>query len=453
VLASPRFASWLEDEVFLRHLLSLTAAHHPTHTLQPPKELSVLCAVVDGVAGGDTGEGLSVLQAHSRENLLPQLWDRARSTTRRGSPDMRSELVFSAPRVGEAALGTVGKEGPRTLVAIPTANTVFVNGRASTMFALRWRGGERWEDMAVVERVDVERQVVRVPRWPGRGTTMHLPLVPITVLREVNAGLGNIVREIECDEGSVPASKELEEVIPRLLAAREARGLEELRGGLSVWALVMPREMNYEADTDLELLRNPEAVLAADFGKPEVEVDLNWLLEQGGRLHRVMSGGGGWGAKQGLLCLDPERSLSQTDEEDVESFERDLLNELFPGRRGGGRGASVVGKGNRVMFFVDRDTYPHRPVAPPLHVETGFLVQVRPHAAGGGNNEVFQDDRMMPVFGAVSATAMFIAPESQRGRAEQSMKIDVPCSEYKTTLRLRGDGVKVDNAMSIQSGE
>lgn len=61
-----------------------------------------------------------------------------------------------------------------------------------------------------------------------------------------------------------------------------------------------------------------------------------------------MSGGGGWGDKQGLLALDPEtRFPTHDNEEDMERFIRS-----FTGREPAGTG--VVTPGTWVQFMVER---------------------------------------------------------------------------------------------------
>ncbi|CRK46843.1 hypothetical protein BN1723_020146, partial [Verticillium longisporum] len=74
-------------------------------------------------------------------------------------------------------------------------------------------------------------------------------------------------------------------------------------------------------------------------------------LALGQRIFQVISGGGGWGKKQGLLSLDTETQFSLTGEEDLESFIRS-----FHGQKGGdGEDApldsGVVAPGSTLQFF------------------------------------------------------------------------------------------------------
>jgi hypothetical protein len=332
--------------------------------------------------------------------------------------------VFRLPGLGPDLDGTVGREEREMDVAVPVANTVFQNGRTSTMFASRWEGGvlEPWR---VAERVDVGKRVVRLPTEAGEEVGVSVPLVSITPLRPVQAALGNILKTLLVDGEAVPASKELEANVPKLLESRSRMGLGEIQGPLNVWALVVPARLGLEWQ----------------FGALR-RLHVQRLLEEGCRLHRVLSGGGGWGAKQGLLSLDPDSRFETTDEEDVERFERDFL----AGRLGGSGGGSVVGPGDRVVFCVDAATYPK----PDSHVSQewaplskSFKVQVRPETTTEGSTIQRLGNvgirRVDDFFGVVS-TAMFVAPvtaaDGEGGDVLGSMKIDTRGAELSVGKML-----------------
>lgn len=372
----------------------------------------MLSAVVDGVVpsarGGEAeaSEGFAVVQGYGDE-ILPGLWEEER---REGRPG----LVFRVPGLGG---GLSGVE-----VAVPVTNTVFQNGRTSTLFASRWEG-DGWEELRLVRRVDVGKRVVRVPSEAGEAARVSVPLVSITSLRPVGAALGNILKTLVVDGQAVPASGELEANVPMLLESRRRMGLGEIPGPLNVWALVVPARLGRE--WRLGALRTLHA-------QP--------LLAEGCRLHRVLSGGGGWGAKQGLLSLDPEAQFETTDEEDVERFERDFL----AGRLGGSGGGSVVGPGDQVVFCVDAATYPSPAGFDASEQPERFKVTVRPEAASGatpiqrlGNVDMRRVDDF---FGVVSK-AMFLAPVAaaggEGGGVVASMKIDTPGAELSVGRRLR----------------
>lgn len=99
--------------------------------------------------------------------------------------------------------------------------------------------------------------------------------------------MGNILRQVSkftTDDGDtnagIPASAELENELPRYVSER---GIPHQR--VRVWALVEP---------------------AASSSTEITQQNIQTSLSKGSRIHRVVSGGGGWGKKQGLLSLDPE---------------------------------------------------------------------------------------------------------------------------------------------------
>ncbi|OIW34851.1 hypothetical protein CONLIGDRAFT_710124 [Coniochaeta ligniaria NRRL 30616] len=415
ILASRSLTSWLDDPSFVGPLVRMTGQDVTGSSVPPAGGVSVLSAVVEGLGLPSqreeevSAEGFAVVQGY-RDELLPGLWEgREGEGVRARRGDGRAGLVFRV-----AGLGVKGVEGEEMDVTVPVANTVFQNGRTSTLFAARW-AGTTWRNFQAVERVDVGSQVVRVPIEGGEQTGVSVPLVSITPLRTVKSALGNILKKVEIGGEAAPASKELEENVPKLLESRRKMGLGDIQGPLNVWALVVPARLKgmWKAEV-LDLL------------------DLQPLLREGCRLHRVLSGGGGWGAKQGLLSLDPEARFETTDEEDVESFERDFL----AGQNGGSGGGSVVGPGDEVVFCVDTGTYPKSSAL--VEQERGpkrFVVKVRPETAEEVPYQRLGDvgmQRLDDFFGVVS-TAMFVAPDTARDGEQSgmaaSMKIDTPGSE------------------------
>jgi hypothetical protein len=386
----------------------------------------VLSAVVDGLplpeagegkrSGTGVSEGFAVLQGYM-DQLLPGLWE---VRNQGGRQDGRAGLVFRVPGLA----GNEVRDRGDMDVTVPVANTVFQNGRTSTLFAARWAGAT-WRDFTAVERLDTRSGVVRVPVEAGEGTGVTVPLLSITPLRTVKSALGNILKQFEVEGKAVPASKELEDVVPKLLESRRRMGLGEIRGPLNVWALVVPARLagNWRPDV-LDVL------------------DVQALLREGCRLHRVLSGGGGWGAKQGLLSLDPEAKFETTDDEDVESFERDFL----AGQMGGSGGGSVVGPGDGVVFCVDTTTYPKSSAdIEQVRGPKQFVVKVRPESTEEVSTQRLGSvgvQRLDDYFGVVS-TAMFVAAAPARdgewSAMAASMKIDTPGSELFIPGKAAGD--------------
>lgn len=61
-----------------------------------------------------------------------------------------------------------------------------------------------------------------------------------------------------------------------------------------------------------------------------------------------MSGGGGWGAKQGLLSLDPETSYALPEQDDIDAFVK-----AFEERNSAEPSSGLVSPGSSVMFCVE----------------------------------------------------------------------------------------------------
>jgi hypothetical protein len=210
-----------------------------------PQELTVLAAAVDEVPCYDPGlgslfsssEGVSVLRGNANRLLqsLP-------SFPEVESPEKGAQepsLEFHPPPCRYA--------GPLA-VAIPLANTVFSNGRPHTLFASRW-GSESSGSPRLVNKTQMTSQTIILPPAADMGNSQRdqstssviSHLVPVTAPRRIEAGLGNILRNIEINGSPRPASQELEDVIPRLLEARRKdKDKDSASGPLDVWALIIP---------------------------------------------------------------------------------------------------------------------------------------------------------------------------------------------------------------------
>lgn len=140
----------------------------------------------------------------------------------------------------------------------------------------------------------------------------QLPIRPLTQPRRIVEGMGNILRTLMNGESErAPASRELEAAVNSYRS--------DTQGKLDVFARITRQ-------------------------RPEDAAPTEFLLSPGTRIHRVLSGGGGWGAKSGLLSLDPQG------EPDVSSFA-----EMFEARYEGGapeEQGGIVREGEWVQFFV-----------------------------------------------------------------------------------------------------
>lgn len=284
ILASPDLAAWLDDAAFLGSLLHRCSFDVPKDEVRT-REVSLLAAVVDGLCPrllrGRPSSGLSILYGQ-RDAILPGLWD-AEEASEQAPVDSRASVsVALSPLLGDfRALN----------VTIPLANTLFQNGRRSTLLASRWQsdGNGPFE---LREAMGKQTQAI-IPslRSIQTHTNASVPLLPVTRPRKIVTGLGNIVRQVEIDGCPSPASKELEVVIPQLLKKRReklAHGAAAAGGPVAVWALVIPQAaMRYSFVEELSTANidpdsNTEVEIATDISQSGPN-----LLGAGCHFHRI----------------------------------------------------------------------------------------------------------------------------------------------------------------------
>jgi hypothetical protein len=256
-----------------------------------------------------------------------------------------------------------GAEGSlrRDTLRLPLANTVFQTASPSTMVLSEWKNDSIGEDLKMTSKTKVSHHGIRLlNRTSAKETvpTLNIPLIPLTVPRVVEGCMGNIVRRLVGPEGeSMQASAELENVVPRFFRSRG-----QPAQATAAWALVIPQELKdtINARTE-ELLSGLPIGTAAVEGTKEEPWERLWrsdppvwntlvskTLAEGARLHRVLSGGGGWGKKAGLLSLDPvpfNKARKPSSEEDFTPMindPEDFASTLTP----------VVRDGDSIQFFI-----------------------------------------------------------------------------------------------------
>lgn len=298
ILVTPKFAHWLDPtNEFLPKLFSrLYGKPGPLYTVAAvidklPNETAFCATSLQ--ADGPGVEGLSLL-------VVPELNIQGKIAPPRrigGSAAQEPDLGIS---VDAADLTTCQ-------IGLRLAHTIFVNGKESTLLGMRWT----WENTAndggsyiLTDSIDLTNCIVKSSSGVADvQSTMTLPLHPVGQRRKVISSMGNILREVSksTDPNSVapmPASSELEKELPRYI---EDNDIVDQR--VSVWALVEKPGITVSCLQD-GLLKS---------------------VANGGKLHRVMSGGGGWGKKQGLLSLDPEIGFPGT----TGQVELNHLDDLF----------------------------------------------------------------------------------------------------------------------------
>lgn len=447
VLASPRHASWLTDKDFTGNL-----AHALHGNFEKGVSFHVLAAVVDGLCARQPSrelqEGLSI-HVGRLDGLLPGLWDGKNlgDATQSMShsvadPDQPSSLSILLPRKPDA-------KDARISVTLPLANTLFSNGRRSTLLASEWRLaiGSSETNVEMVRSVEKQKQVIDLP--PSllfHEVEMRAPLVPITHPRKVLEGLGNIIAKVQVDGEPCPASMELQTNIPRLMEARRALASSApISGAIGVWAMIYPKHMFLPREDMARFGYTIKSMhLGSAIGKLAFDMStdrerLAWEREAvlrhafflGARLHKILGGGGEWGAKASLLSLDPKTSHEPQSEAD----ELDKFMRSFNGEQNAKD--AIVQPGDYVQFFVERDASQRPPEKlpqlkamqdyPPIRFGCGDLhmknIDPPDRTASSrqrdrGQSEHFCSDH----FGAHSAEGIYVSS----GGLGPNTKMDIP---------------------------
>lgn len=417
VLATPEFAKMVYDKDFIQSLTKTLAGSGDVESF------SLLCGVVDHIAptlgSYSPAPGISVLRSH-QSHILPYMWQ-PESPLSESDADTVSALSFSL--------------GDRSL-ALPLARTTFHNSRASTLVASKLNCSSS-SAPTLDQQVDKRSQHAFLPIQADQVNTTRLwaPLVPLTARRILTESFGNIIRTIDVDGQAIPASTELESVVNTLYSQGNSAKLSP--GGEGIWALVVP-----PADTTaLDETRGPGSILEDNSGMQMLALTTMEYVQDayasGGRLykiceyihstkfydtvltHQIVSGGGGWGAKKGLLSLDPQVShFAFTEEEEMQRFMRTMENSGF------------AAPGSTIQFLMS--------MAHPPPMAEGSLPSF---VFGVPGQEVEQPEVTTPDeercfigghFGALSSDGVFMAPLEKAeklpdGLAEE-MKLSVPNS-------------------------
>ncbi|GKZ29230.1 hypothetical protein AbraIFM66950_003843 [Aspergillus brasiliensis] len=299
LLVTSAFAHWIDvsSNQFLEQLIN--SLYPSTPKLESPRPLHAIVAVVDKLPDlrarfEETGDSKTPSDSDGMSLLLVKEEDIQGSIAaprrHRSMGAAESSLVFTLQN------GTSSKTLQRSTheLGLRLANTIFINGNDTTLFGTRWTyiPSQQYtlEQSVNLSNCTVTSSVASVQN------SFKLPLYPVGQRRRVISSMGNILRQLAKHTDSqstepMPASSELEKELPRYI---EEHGIVDRR--VSVWALIEDSEQGFQLETNVN-----------------VQESLVKAIRAGGKLHRVMSGGGGWGKKQGLLSLDPETTFVEAD--------------------------------------------------------------------------------------------------------------------------------------------
>jgi hypothetical protein len=346
------------------------------------------------------------------------------------------------------------------VVRLPLAQTIFQTGTTTTMRFTEWELPNGAREFQLSGRKELIHQPFQISSGKGEQiSTLTTPLVPLTEPRLVDAGMGNILRRvIGPDQKSITASEELERAVPDFFKSRN-----EPAQSVSVWALLVPKDMlEYVQQETQRLLENTRGSSGLNPDVPHNDWHVLWrssptmwkvvsyALTKGARLHRVLSGGGGWGKKAGLLSLDPVAEAGESGAPPGQAFEglsrdpEDISAALH----------EMVHPGDSIQFFIRPSA--DQPEADEVNMRTEELktisTQQTPwqwefgtipstidamqasswqHGAGKGNDVfVFRD-----IFGALTEGALTFERYLIKNKKTTTVgitKVDVPFSRFSS---------------------
>lgn len=360
LLVTPSRLELLNDEInFIPKLFPLLFSN------PDQGRLDVLVAVVDKIPyltkrylpvedeeyqNSNGCEGISVLIGRSKE-VAPDLWH-ARDWVGERESDLvgaRPPTVNNLNNMDHAALSFLFRPSAATMASIaannlegpfasydlklPVSNTLFQNGQTSTLYAECWKPSQSATGYSRVRRALLPAQTLHLGGFvddkPSYGKfDLNTKLKPIVPPRIIAAAMGNIIRQIYSGsfsnpEETAPASKELEEAVSQYI-----KNSQDPIQKVDIWALVTPRKYRVS--------------------EPRLGPNLRQSIENGSRLHKVLSGGGGWGMKEGLLALDPDGDYDCPEHEMQMGSGEDQIRDLA----GAQVCRDIVKPGDLVSFFV-----------------------------------------------------------------------------------------------------
>lgn len=444
VLASPHYAAQLDDPNFNAELVNVLSAS------ENQKDFHLVCAIVDSIAPA-RGEslplpGISVLRGEL-DSLLPQLWQ----------PDPPLEKL---ERDSVAALTFKVGLSAQTL---PLTRTTFLNNKASTLLVSRHDisgGSPKLEQRTEKQWQPVHVQIDQAAH-SAAAFDLWAPLSPVTRARKVTASFGNIVRGIEVNGKSIPASTELEVAVNSIFEHQSSTAETTPEAGpMGVWALITPDQSQTSAWT-ADSAPDPSAIVKGNaVNRADVEACADYLQRQhhaGSRFYQVckytcptstprrsqrslsfflttrfcvvVSGGGGWGAKKGLLSLDPrETFFASSEEEEMDKFVRTMNNSSF------------APPGAHIQFFV--------PARAPAEMVTSsasglvFGVPLTAEPAGQGHAASKEGYLVADHFGALSAQGIYSSVK----------QVDDADSAQESKLSVPGSRLYANNAVTKSGG-
>ncbi|EGP91652.1 uncharacterized protein MYCGRDRAFT_90032 [Zymoseptoria tritici IPO323] len=224
----------------------------------------------------------------------------------------------------------------------------------------------------------LESQAVDIPAPPNNAIEYRTPLIPLTPPRAIASSMGNIVRKLSTDlpfkfsqakiaaddssDNLVPASEELEKAVSDYFKVLEM-GPEPVQ----VWAFIIADapKGDFPSQNGGDILDLDNSVIRSIWESSRDSKAHAWdgfwgmanlaMLRRKCRLTKVLSGGGGWGKKAGLLSLDPDTKYSTRDLRGDQgwefSFQDEYTDDMVAKHQRQALG-EIVKPGEKIMFFL-----------------------------------------------------------------------------------------------------
>ncbi|SMR45221.1 unnamed protein product [Zymoseptoria tritici ST99CH_3D1] len=265
-----------------------------------------------------------------------------------------------------------------TSLQLPLAQTTFSNGLPSTLVHTRYEPDPTTGALREVISQRLESQAVDIPAPPNNAIEYRTPLIPLTPPRAIASSMGNIVRKLSTDlpfkfsqakiaaddssDNLVPASEELEKAVSDYFKVLEM-GPEPVQ----VWAFIIADapKGDFPSQNGGDILDLDNSVIRSIWESSRDSKAHAWdgfwgmanlaMLRRKCRLTKVLSGGGGWGKKAGLLSLDPDTKYSTRDLRGDQgwefSFQDEYTDDMVAKHQRQALG-EIVKPGEKIMFFL-----------------------------------------------------------------------------------------------------
>ncbi|KAM3419455.1 hypothetical protein BST61_g5381 [Cercospora zeina] len=280
--------------------------------------------------------------------------------------EAQAPLQSNTTKPGSLSFAIMHGDSCRIDAQLPLAQTIFTTGLPSTLLHTRFQFDPLSGQLRKQTSQRLESAHIRIPDSLAQGDkTLQAQLLPLTVPRRVISSMGNIVRKLASSESglqTISASQELEAAVSNYFADRR-----KAPEAVQVWALIVPPEPGgpHAAEEPLSAaLHNLDpasirSLWACDGSRgllgSSPHDDLLPTLVSGARLCKVLSGGGGWGKKAGLLSLDPDSQYSTRELRGDQgwnfTFDGDSLEEMLAAGRKQALG-EVTREGESIVFFL-----------------------------------------------------------------------------------------------------